>query len=114
MSLKARERIFVGISPIPFERLHENLYLWRWRDRRISRCATRQHRRRCQPCGALAAMRERGLKLLIGDEERIGRLTGIPTPALDMVLELVAQRGKIAGLYEGNVRPAETKTPVFA
>jgi ketopantoate reductase len=62
----------------------------------------------------LAAMRERGLKLLIGDEERIGRLTGIPTPALDMVLALVAQRGKIAGLYEGNVRPAETKTPVFA
>ena len=46
--------------------------------------------------------------------QEMGRLTGIPTPALDMVLALIAQRGKIAGLYQGNVRPAETKTPVFA
>jgi ketopantoate reductase len=74
----------------------------------------------------LAAMRERGLKLLIGDEQHVvrprctdnpaelGRLTQIPTPALDAVLGLVAQRAKIAGLYEGNVRPAKEKIPVFA
>jgi 2-dehydropantoate 2-reductase len=44
----------------------------------------------------------------------IGRLTRIPTPAFDAVLALVAQRAKIAGLYEGNVRPAKEKIPVFA
>ncbi len=31
--------------------------------------------------------------------QEMGRLTGIPTPALDSVLALVAQRGKVAGLY---------------
>ena len=41
--------------------------------------------------------------------QEMGRLTGIPTPALDAVLALVAQRAKIAGLYDGTVRPAETK-----
>jgi 2-dehydropantoate 2-reductase len=46
--------------------------------------------------------------------QEMGRLTGIPTPALDTVLALVAQRGTIAGLYDGNVRPAETKAPAFA
>jgi 2-dehydropantoate 2-reductase len=46
--------------------------------------------------------------------QEMGRLTGAPTPALDMVLALIAQRGKIAGLYEGNVRPAETTAPAFA
>src|SRR5690242_19719753 len=46
--------------------------------------------------------------------QEMGRLTGIATPALDTVLALVAQRGKIAGLYEGNVRPVETKAPAFA
>ena len=46
--------------------------------------------------------------------QEMGRLTGIATPALDMVLALVAQRGKIAGLYEGNVRATETKAPAFA
>lgn len=46
--------------------------------------------------------------------QEMGRLTGIPTPALDAVLALVAQRARIAGLYEGNVRPAETKSRVFA
>ena len=46
--------------------------------------------------------------------QEMGRLTGIPTPALEMVLALIAQRGKIAGLYEGSVRPAEKKVPVFA
>ncbi len=42
--------------------------------------------------------------------QEMGRLTKIPTPALDTVLALVAQRARIAGLYDGNVRPAETKS----
>jgi len=46
--------------------------------------------------------------------QEMGRLTGIATPALDAVLALVAQRGKIAGLYAANVRPAEAKAPAFA
>src|SRR6266849_2499516 len=51
---------------------------------------------------------------LVSVVQEMGRLTQIPTPALDAVLALVAQRANIAGLYEGNVRPAEKKTPVFA
>jgi 2-dehydropantoate 2-reductase len=46
--------------------------------------------------------------------QEMGRLTGIPTPALDVVAALVSQRGKIAGLYEGNVRLTETKAAAFA
>src|SRR3954464_12836957 len=46
--------------------------------------------------------------------QEMGRLTGIPTPALDAVLALVAQRAQVAGLYDGNARPAETNTPAFA
>jgi 2-dehydropantoate 2-reductase len=46
--------------------------------------------------------------------QEMGRLTQIPTPALDAVLALVAQRAKIAGLYDGIVRPAETKALAFA
>jgi 2-dehydropantoate 2-reductase len=46
--------------------------------------------------------------------QEMGRLTGIATPALDMVLALVVQRAKIAGLYEENVRPVEIKAPAFA
>jgi 2-dehydropantoate 2-reductase len=48
--------------------------------------------------------------------QEMGRLTGIATPNLDMVLALIAQRGKIAGLYDGVVRPAEAKAaaPAFA
>jgi hypothetical protein len=30
------------------------------------------------------------------------------------VLALVAQRAGIAGLYDGTVRPAETRAPAFA
>jgi 2-dehydropantoate 2-reductase len=44
----------------------------------------------------------------------MGRLTGIPTPALDAVAALVSQRGKIAGLYQGNVRLTESKARAFA
>jgi 2-dehydropantoate 2-reductase len=46
--------------------------------------------------------------------QEMGRLIRIPTPTLDTVLALVAQRAKIAGLYEGIVRPAEAKVLVFA
>jgi 2-dehydropantoate 2-reductase len=46
--------------------------------------------------------------------QEMGRLTQIPTPALDAVLALVAQRAKIAGLYGAGRPPAEAKSPVFA
>jgi 2-dehydropantoate 2-reductase len=46
--------------------------------------------------------------------QEMGRLACVPTPALDAVLALVAQRGSIAGLYEPSVGPAETKAPAFA
>jgi 2-dehydropantoate 2-reductase len=45
--------------------------------------------------------------------QEMGRLTRIPTPALDTVLALVAQRAKIAGLY-GIAPPVEAKSRVFA
>src|SRR5215213_4150309 len=46
--------------------------------------------------------------------QEMGRLTKIPTPALDAVLALVGQRANIAGLYDGTVRPAEPKAAAFA
>jgi 2-dehydropantoate 2-reductase len=46
--------------------------------------------------------------------QEMGRLTGLPTPALDAVLTLVVQRAKVAGLYEDNIRPAKIKTRAFA
>ncbi|TKW75461.1 MAG: 2-dehydropantoate 2-reductase [Bradyrhizobium icense] len=46
--------------------------------------------------------------------QEMGRLTKIPTPALDAVLALVAQRAAIAGLYEASLRPAEQKAVAFA
>jgi 2-dehydropantoate 2-reductase len=46
--------------------------------------------------------------------QEMGRLTGIATPALDTVLALVAQRGKIAGLYDGSIRQARTPAPAPA
>jgi len=46
--------------------------------------------------------------------QEMGRLTGIATPALDAVLALVAQRGKIAGLYEANVRAPAAKVAAVA
>ena len=39
--------------------------------------------------------------------QEMGRLTSIPTPALDTVLALVAQRAKLAGLYENDRSVAE-------
>ena len=50
---------------------------------------------------------------LVSVVQEMGRLTQIPTPALDTVLALVAQRAKIAGLY-GTDRPAEAKSLVLA
>jgi 2-dehydropantoate 2-reductase len=46
--------------------------------------------------------------------QEMGRLTGTPTPALDMVLALIAQRGKVAGLYEGNVGAVTTEVAALA
>jgi 2-dehydropantoate 2-reductase len=46
--------------------------------------------------------------------QEMGRLTRIPTPALDAVLALVGQRANIAGLYDGTVRPTETQAAAFA
>src|SRR3979490_1111132 len=43
--------------------------------------------------------------------QEMGRLTRTPTPSLDAVLALVAQRAKIAGLYDGNGRPPEAHAP---
>ena len=74
----------------------------------------------------LAAMRKNGLKLLIGDEERVVRPRCTDNPAelgpQDFVIVClkahsitgVIEAANIAGLYEGNVRPAEEKNPVFA
>ncbi|SDS57663.1 2-dehydropantoate 2-reductase [Bradyrhizobium canariense] len=50
---------------------------------------------------------------LVSVVQEMGRLTGIPTPALDTVLALVSQRAKLAGLY-GSDRPIEAKAPAFA
>jgi 2-dehydropantoate 2-reductase len=42
--------------------------------------------------------------------QEMGRLTGIPTPSIDAVLALVAQRARIAGLYDdAPARPREVK-----
>jgi 2-dehydropantoate 2-reductase len=41
--------------------------------------------------------------------QEMGRMTGIPTPALDSVLALVAQRAKIAGLYEDSALAMSAK-----
>jgi 2-dehydropantoate 2-reductase len=50
---------------------------------------------------------------LVSVVQEMGRLTKIPTPALDTVLALVAQRAKLAGLY-GTDRPVAALTPAFA
>jgi 2-dehydropantoate 2-reductase len=44
--------------------------------------------------------------------QEMGRLTDIPTPALDTVLALVAQRGRIAGLYDGAVQSSASTAMV--
>jgi 2-dehydropantoate 2-reductase len=46
--------------------------------------------------------------------QEMGRITGIATPALDAVLALVAQRARLAGLYEGTPGIAEAKSLAVA
>jgi len=48
--------------------------------------------------------------------QEMGRMTTVPTPALDSVLALITQRAQLAGLYEERAlfRPAEAKVPAFA
>ena len=38
---------------------------------------------------------------LVTSVQELGRLTGVPTPAIDVVLALVRQRAEVAGLYGG-------------
>lgn len=42
--------------------------------------------------------------------QELGRLVGVPTPSIDIVLTLVRQRARIAGLYESAPQPRETVT----
>jgi 2-dehydropantoate 2-reductase len=44
----------------------------------------------------------------------MGRLTGIPTPALDSVLAMVTQRARIAGLYDGASAPSDPRALAVA
>jgi 2-dehydropantoate 2-reductase len=46
--------------------------------------------------------------------QEMGRMTGIPTPALDAVLALVAKRAKVAGLYDGSAATAAAKSLAVA
>ena len=46
--------------------------------------------------------------------QEMGRLTGIATPALDAVLALVAQRARIAGLYDGLTQPTHARARAAA
>src|SRR5260370_11301894 len=62
---------------------------------------------------ALARGRPMEIDPLVTVVQELGRLIQIPTPALDAVLALVAQRAKLAGLY-GDERPAAAKSPVFS
>jgi 2-dehydropantoate 2-reductase len=45
--------------------------------------------------------------------QEMRRLTQTPTPALDALLALVAQRAGVAGLFSLD-RPVEVKTPAYA
>ena len=38
---------------------------------------------------------------LVTSVQELGRLVGVPTPAIDIVLALVRQRAEVAGLYPG-------------
>jgi 2-dehydropantoate 2-reductase len=38
---------------------------------------------------------------LVTAVQELGRLTGVPTPAIDTVQALVALRGRVAGCYGG-------------
>ena len=47
---------------------------------------------------------------LVTAVQEMGRLVGVPTPTIDVVLALVRQRGHLAGAYE---YPAEAQPPKF-
>src|SRR5215470_1350959 len=51
---------------------------------------------------------------LVSVVQEMGQLTGIPTQTLDTVLALIAQLGKIAGLYQGLVPPIQPAVPAAA
>jgi 2-dehydropantoate 2-reductase len=46
--------------------------------------------------------------------QEMGRLTGVPTPALDSVLAMVTQRARIAGLYDGVSAPSDPRALAVA
>ncbi|QOZ54067.1 2-dehydropantoate 2-reductase [Bradyrhizobium sp. CCBAU 53338] len=46
--------------------------------------------------------------------QEMGRLTKIPTPALDSVLAMVTQRARIAGLYDGVSTPSDPRALAVA
>jgi len=46
--------------------------------------------------------------------QEMGRLTKIPTPALDSVLAMVTQRARIAGLYDGVSAPTDPRALAVA
>ena len=49
----------------------------------------------------LDAGRPMEIEALVASVQELGRLTGIPTPAIDTVLALVTLRARVAGLYGG-------------
>ena len=46
--------------------------------------------------------------------QEMGRLTKIPTPALDSVLAMVTQRARVAGLYDGVSSPSDPRALAVA
>lgn len=46
--------------------------------------------------------------------QEMGRLTKVPTPALDSVLAMVTQRARIAGLYDGASAPSDPRALAVA
>lgn len=46
--------------------------------------------------------------------QEMGRLTSIPTPALDSVLAMVTQRARVAGLYDGVSAPSDPRALAVA
>ena len=49
----------------------------------------------------LDAGRPMEIDALLGSVQELGRITGVATPAIDMILALVIQRARMAGLYSG-------------
>jgi len=47
----------------------------------------------------LDAGRPMEIDALVGSVQELGKVTGVPTPAIDAVLALVSLRGRVAGLY---------------